>query len=61
MEQHVTGRFTLREELRMENMLRHKLSLADIARVLHRSYMSVYYKAHPEKKYFNVQYFTQCK
>ena len=51
MEQHVTGRFTLREELRMENMLRHKLSLADIARVLHRSYMSVYYHTHPENHY----------
>lgn len=61
MEPHVTGRFTLREELRMENMLRHKLSLADIARVLHRSYMSVYLHAHPEKKNINVQYFTQCK
>ena len=51
MEQHVTGRFTLREELRIENMLRHKLSIADIARVLRRSYMSVYYHTHPENHY----------
>lgn len=40
-----------REVLRMENMRRHNISYAAIARILGRSYMSVYAKGHPLYNY----------
>lgn len=40
-----------REVLRMENMRRHNISYAAIARILGRSYMSVYTKGHPLYNY----------